>query len=102
MPRCVTRARPSRSRPPESTSRFSRPATRKARWRKLRDYFAAGVRHVWYIDPGSRTAWAYTAEDRGVEFGIGGVLSAGDLLPGFELSLARLFAKLDHGAGDEG
>ena len=72
------------------------------RWRKLRDYFAAGVQLVWYIDPSTRTARAYTAEDDGVEFGIGDVLSAGDLLPGFELSLARLFAKLDHGAGDEG
>ncbi len=68
--------------------------------RKLRDYFTAGVQHVWHIDPSTRSAWAYTAEDRGVEFGIGGVLSAGDLLPGFELSLARLFAKLDHGAGE--
>jgi Uma2 family endonuclease len=69
--------------------------------RKLRDYFAAGVGHVWYIDPGTRTACAYTAEDRGVEFGNDGVLSAADLLPGFDLSLARLFAKLDHGTGDE-
>ncbi len=83
-------------------SRFFHPATRKVRWRKLRDYFAAGVQRVWYIDPSTRTARAYTAENDGVEFGIGGVLSAGDLLPGFELSLARLFAKLDHGAGDEG
>ncbi len=56
---------------------------------------AAGVRQVWHIDPSARTACAYTAEDQGVEFGIGGVLSADNLLPGFELSLARLFAKLD-------
>src|SRR5208282_3410633 len=31
--------------------------------RKLRDYFQAGVRLVWYIDPTTRTARAYTAED---------------------------------------
>ena len=29
--------------------------------RKLRDYFAAEVRLVWYIDPRSRTAMVYTA-----------------------------------------
>jgi Uma2 family endonuclease len=63
--------------------------------RKLRDYFTSGVRLVWYIDPDTRTAWAYTAEDRGIQFGAGEVLAAGDVLPGFELSLATLFAKLD-------
>ena len=66
--------------------------------RKLRDYFTAGVRLVWYIDPDSRTARAYTAEDDGIEFVPTGVLSAGDVLPGFELPLARLFAKLDREA----
>jgi len=63
--------------------------------RKLRDYFDAGVCLVWYIDPETRTAWTYTAADQGIEFGPTGVLSAGSVLPGFELSLERLFAKLD-------
>jgi Uma2 family endonuclease len=62
--------------------------------RKRRDYFTAGVRLVWHIDPETRTALEYTAEDQSVQFGETGVLTAGDLLPGFELSLARLFAKL--------
>ncbi|MEI8372435.1 MAG: Uma2 family endonuclease [Planctomycetota bacterium] len=64
--------------------------------RKLCDYFTAGVCLVWYIDPNTRTAWAYTAEDQGVQFGASDILSAGDVLPGFELPLGRLFAKLDH------
>jgi Uma2 family endonuclease len=70
--------------------------------RKLRDYFTAGVRLVWYIDPDSRTALAYTAEDQGIEFGAAGVLSAGEVLPGFELPLERLFAKLDRTAEHQG
>ncbi len=67
--------------------------------RKLHDYFAAGVQLVWYIDTEERKAWAYTAVDRGMEFTADGVLSAGDVLPGFELPLARLFAKLDRNGG---
>lgn len=70
--------------------------------RKLRDYFAAGVRLVWYIDPGTRIARAYTAEDQVLQFGATGVLAAGEVLPGFELPLGRLFAMLDRVAGYEG
>ena len=32
--------------------------------RKLHDYFSAGVRLVWYIDPRTQTARAYTARDQ--------------------------------------
>jgi Uma2 family endonuclease len=63
--------------------------------RKLRDYFAAGVRLVWYIDPRSRTARAYTSPDKGEELTDQGSLSGGDVLPGFELSLSDLFAEID-------
>jgi Uma2 family endonuclease len=63
--------------------------------RKLHDYFAAGVQLVWYIDAAERKAWAYSSVESGMEFAADGVLSAGDVLPGFELPLARLFAKLD-------
>ena len=69
--------------------------------RKLHDYFTAGVRLVWYIDPASRTARAYTAADEGVAFGATGVLAAGEVLPGFQLPLERLFATLDLAAEDE-
>lgn len=61
--------------------------------RKLHDYFTAGVRLVWYIDPRTRTARSYTAEDRCAELGNQDVLSGGEVLPGFELSLKELFAK---------
>jgi Uma2 family endonuclease len=61
--------------------------------RKLRDYFAAGVRLVWYIDPRTRSAKSYTAENQFVEVPEDGSLSGGDVLRGFELSLKGLFAK---------
>jgi Uma2 family endonuclease len=63
--------------------------------RKLRDYFTAGVRLVWYIDPKTRSAQAYTAEDRWVDVSETQSLSGGEVLPGFELSLKELFAKAD-------
>jgi Uma2 family endonuclease len=68
--------------------------TREEMARKLRDYFAAGVELVWYIDPQARNAWAYTAPEQGREIQETESLSAGSVLPGFELPLARLFAKL--------
>jgi Uma2 family endonuclease len=63
--------------------------------RKLRDYFAAGVRLVWYVDPGTRTARVYTAPDGGTPVEADGVLSGGDVLPGFELPMKDLFAYVE-------
>jgi len=62
--------------------------------RKLHDYFTAGVRLVWYIDPQTRSAKSYTAEDQCVELVESQSLSGGDVLPGFELPLMELFAKV--------
>lgn len=62
--------------------------------RKLRDYFAAGTAMVWYIDAQTQTARAYAGSpehESMVEQG--GVLSAGDVVPGFELSLKEIFEK---------
>jgi Uma2 family endonuclease len=60
--------------------------------RKLHDYFTAGVRLVWYIDPRTKSAKSYTAEDRCVEVSETQSLTGGDVLPGFELPLGALFA----------
>ncbi len=62
--------------------------------RKLRDYFAAGVRLVWYIDPRTRSAKSYTGENQCVEVSESQSLSGGDVLPEFELPLGELFAKV--------
>ena len=63
--------------------------------RKLGDYFTAGVRLVWYIDPRSRTAKVYTALDKGQTLTEAGVLDGGGVLPGFQLPLHELFAALE-------
>jgi Uma2 family endonuclease len=63
--------------------------------RKLREYFQAGVQLVWYIEPASRTARAYTAADKWTEIGPNDSLSGGEILPGFELPLAQLFARVE-------
>lgn len=62
---------------------------------KLRTYFQAGVRLVWYIDPETRTAKSYVNVDSVFEVATDGVLDGGDVLPGFRLSLQALFAEAD-------
>jgi len=68
--------------------------------RKLHDYFHAGTRLVWYVDPKFRTARVYTAPDRCTEIGPQQSLEGGDVLPGFTLRLADLFARAE-GRGSE-
>jgi Uma2 family endonuclease len=72
---------------------LSKGNTRGEMRRKLSDYFAAGVRLVWFIDPRARTAKAYSSEKDFVEVDERGVLSGADVLPGFELPLRQLFMK---------
>jgi Uma2 family endonuclease len=59
--------------------------------RKLREYFAAGVRLVWYIDPELQSATIYNAPDSFHVVRVADTLDGGDVLPGFSLSLADLF-----------
>ena len=63
--------------------------------RKLKEYFLAGVRLVWVIDPRTETAVAYTASDAAVPVPAAGVLDGADVLPGFRLPLAKLFERLE-------
>jgi Uma2 family endonuclease len=63
--------------------------------RKLHDYFTAGVRLVWYIEPATRTARAYTGVDQWSEVGVGDSLVGGEVLPGFALPLGQLFDWVD-------
>ena len=61
---------------------------------KLRDYFQAGVRLVWYVDPDSRTVRVFTSLDQSVVLRKGESLDGGEVLPGFTLALDRLFSDL--------
>jgi Uma2 family endonuclease len=61
--------------------------------RKLREYFEAGVRLVWFIDPKAQTALVYTAPDQCSPVEQDGTLSGGDVLPGFEVPLKEVFER---------
>jgi Uma2 family endonuclease len=63
--------------------------------RKLREYFAAGVRLAWLVDPETRTVQVYTAPDQCSLLRENDTLDGGAVLPGFTLALAGLFATLD-------
>jgi hypothetical protein len=64
--------------------------------RKLREYFAAGVRLVWYIDPATRIAQVYTSADSQPErIDEDGALDGGEVLPGFRLSIREWFARAE-------
>jgi Uma2 family endonuclease len=66
--------------------------------RKRDEYFRAGVRLVWEIDPRARTVRVYTAVDQFQDLTAADNLTGGSVLPGFTLPLADLFAELDrHG-----
>lgn len=62
--------------------------------RKLRDYFRAGVRLVWFLDPKRRSAEVYTALDTKVALTEADTLDGGDVLPGLALPLRRVFERL--------
>lgn len=66
--------------------------------RKRQDYFKAGVRLVWDIDPDTREVEVFTAPEVSKLLRIDDILDGGDVLPGFTLPLRELFSELDrHG-----
>ncbi|MBX9579500.1 MAG: Uma2 family endonuclease [Gemmataceae bacterium] len=62
--------------------------------RKRKEYFDSGVRLVWVIDPKARTAGVYTSPDDVTALGPADTLTGGDVLPGFAVKVADLFADL--------
>ncbi len=67
--------------------------------RKVGEYFRAGVRLVWLIDPATRTATVYTRPRRRTRVPEDGSLDGGAVLPGFSLPLQRLFARAGRRGG---
>ena len=59
---------------------------------KLRDYFAAGVLLVWYLDPKQKTVRVYEAVDRVTTLDETGTLDGGAVLPGFTLKVGDWLA----------
>lgn len=78
---------------------LSDPNTKKEMAMKLDRYFKAGVKLVWYIDPESRSATAFTSPSEFVHVEESGELDGGDVLPGFGLTLTWLFERADPQSG---
>jgi Uma2 family endonuclease len=68
--------------------------TEKEMTEKLHDYFTAGTRLVWYVDPSKRHVQVFTSPINSRIVTQDQLLDGGEVLPGFELSLKELFAEL--------
>jgi Uma2 family endonuclease len=71
---------------------ISKSNTRKEMERKLEEYFTTGVQLAWLVYPKKRTVEVYTSPTQKTVLGNSATLDGGDLLPGFSLPLATLFA----------
>jgi Uma2 family endonuclease len=60
--------------------------------RKLDEFFTAGCKLAWVIDPRKKTARVYTSAKKFKEYGKTDTLDGGKVLPGFKLKLADLFS----------
>ena len=59
---------------------------------KLIDYFAAGARVVWYINPRAGTVTVHESAARTTVLRGADLLTGGDFLPGFEVSIDSLLS----------
>jgi len=67
--------------------------TRAEMERKRREYFAAGTRLVWEVDPPARTVTVYTAPERAATLTEAQAVDGGDVLPGFSLAIHDWFER---------
>ena len=59
--------------------------------RKLTEYFAAGSRLAWVVEPKPQTVRVHTSPGEYVVLGIDDSLDGGGVLPGFRLAVRDLF-----------
>jgi Uma2 family endonuclease len=62
---------------------------------KVKDYFGAGSRLVWVIYPKSRAIYVYSTPNDIQVLNVEDALTGGDVLPGFAVNVAEIFAVLD-------
>lgn len=74
---------------------LSKSNTKREMQRKRKEYFQAGVKLVWEIDPETRAANVYTAVDAMTPIPAGDTLDGGTVLPGFQLSLQAVFDRAE-------
>ncbi len=60
---------------------------------KVRDWLQAGCQAVWIVDPRTRRMSIYRSSNQIAELGESDVLSGEDLLPGFSIPVAEIFAE---------
>jgi Uma2 family endonuclease len=65
--------------------------------RKRKDFFFHGVRLVWQVDPKKRCVDVYNSPEEFVRYTEADTLDGGEVLPGFTLSLQKLFADCEEG-----
>ncbi len=66
--------------------------TRQEMERKLTEYFDAGTLLVWYVYPETKEVHAFKSADSVRVYGVQDELPGDDVLPGFAMKLAELFA----------
>ena len=59
---------------------------------KVQDWLGAGCRAVWVVDPATHTVSAYNRANEVTVYTVSDELPGGDLLPGFSLPVAEIFA----------
>ncbi|MEX0866546.1 MAG: Uma2 family endonuclease [Pirellulales bacterium] len=74
---------------------LSRGNTPREMQRKRVDFFGAGTRLVWIVDPKQRTVRVYTDVETFEEFSAEQKLTGGEVLPGFEVAVRDIFADLE-------
>jgi Uma2 family endonuclease len=74
---------------------LSKSNTKPEMARKLREYFEAGVRSVWIVDPKKRTVRQYHALDQSVLLNEDQSLDGGAILPGFVLRVKDIFERYE-------
>lgn len=71
---------------------ISRSNTQEEMDRKLREYFEAGVRLVWFCYPKTKTVDVYTSTESKITLTESDTLDGGEVLPGFAAPIQGLYA----------
>jgi Uma2 family endonuclease len=74
---------------------LSKGNTKREMARKLREYFDAGTRQVWLVDPRKKTVRVHSNVRDSMFLQHGDVLDGCDILPGFSLRLRDLFDSVE-------
>jgi len=60
---------------------------------KVQDWLTAGCQAVWVVDPAEQTVTIHRQGAAAQALHASDVLDGGDVLPGFQLSVAEIFAR---------